>query len=130
MKKPKNEKETISVEVGDFTVFVTVGFTRVNDEKMWHHYEVQGIERPEQVSEEDSDLTEEMIETAVAEHYQYLAENCVEPPMDALAFVIQSAEDLPAGVEFSDSGLEKLKLVKAWFVAQGGILPTRLPRRK
>ena len=130
MKKPKNEKETISVEVGDFTVHVTVGFTRVNDEKMWHDYEVEGIEVAEQVSEEDSGLTEDMIHQAVAEHYQYLAENCVEPPLEALAFVILSAEDLPAGVEFSDSGLEKLKMVKDWFIAQGGILPTRLPRRK
>lgn len=130
MKKPKNEKETISVEVGDFTVHVTVGFTRVNDEKMWHDYEVEGIEVAEQVSEEDSGLTEDMIHLAVAEHYQYLAENCVEPPLEALAFVILSAEDLPAGVEFSESGLEKLKLVKDWFIAQGGILPTRLPRRK
>ena len=128
MKKTKEKEEHVSLEIGDYTVIVNVTFTTKDDEKMWHSYELIGVECPEGIDIRETDITEAMIQTEIASHYQYLAENPVEPPLEALAFIIQCAEDRPAGVTFSTSGEEKLKMVKDWFVEQGGVLLPKIRR--
>lgn len=121
MRNPK-EQETVSLEIGDYTIYVSVVFTRVDDEKMWHEYELVGIERPEQVDLADTGLTEDDIQREITDHYAFVTENSIEPPLEALAFVIQASEDRPAGVTLSKSGLENMKRVKDWFVQAGGTL--------
>jgi hypothetical protein len=128
MKKTKEQEEHVSLEIGDYTVIVNVTFTTKDDEKMWHSYELIGVECPEAIDIRETDITEDMLQTEIASHYQYLAENPVEPPLEALAFVIQASEDNPAGVSFSESGNEAIKRVKDWFVEQGGVLFPKIRR--
>jgi len=128
MKNKKEQEEHVSLEIGDYTVIVRVTFTKKEDEKMWHSYELIGVECPESIDIRETDITKAMIQTEIASHYQYLAENPVEPPLEALAFIIQCAEDRPAGVTYSTSGLETIERAKAWLVEAGGVLLPKIRR--
>lgn len=123
-------KHTLTLDIGGYDVTLLVTASVESGEMNWHDYELLEVARTTRQLFVDGEkmVSDEEIQTALNDHYQYIAENPEAPNglcLEDLASVLQAAEAQVKGWESAhddaeDTSRDQYERVLAWFKAVGG----------